>query len=377
MTTALRRTVVSLASDGDDHNGRGRPKDAEDVFTAVEEKELRLLFLGCEVLSPYGPYEHTAELFMDLIACAVSNTLRANHQRKVVLEVYGVSEVERHDYHLDQFPTEVDLRNCDGVILPGSFSSAYDEEKPWILALKDWIQNKLVAREIPTLGVCFGHQLYAQSFFGSSKDSGDNNCNKGLIGGGGGTAVKCPAGPQAGRKTTKLTLAGRAFLTAACRNGKNGENLQRNNDNANNKNITSLDLFYTHGDMVESLPSQGVSLGGNDKVPIQAALYFSTPVVDPDDAVDIILGKRGTLSGPKVIAVTFQAHPEFAALGKETKGNTTLHSTIRMMKDNGRLSEQDYRTAEVDAALSYMRVREQSLDAIISAGRLLGWFHPI
>mmetsp|Transcript_27607 Transcript_27607/g.58016 ORF Transcript_27607/g.58016 Transcript_27607/m.58016 type:complete len:140 (-) Transcript_27607:1652-2071(-) len=136
--------------------------------------------------------------------------------------------------------------------------------------------------------------------------------------------------------------------------------------------------------MVESLPSQCVSLGGNERVPIQAAIYFSTPVVNSDDIIRNTIhdnanncddkNKENTRSGPKVIAVTFQGHPEFASLGKGTKGDETLHGTMKLMKDKGNLSEQDFLAAEKDAASSVLRVREQSLNSIISAGRLLGWF---
>ena len=391
MTTTLRRTVLSSDNDGDCGT-----EDAKGAAITSEE-DIFLIFLGCEALPPYGPYDHTALLFLDLIACAVSDTLKSNHQCVVVLEVYAVSEepIGEQDCFA-RFPSDEDLTNCDGVIVPGSLSSAYDEEKPWILALKDWIQKNLVARSIPTLGVCFGHQMYAHSFAGSSNGSLDQPNNNGSVKiYGGGIAVQCPAGPQAGRKTTELTATGQAFLNAAYNPAEiDNYDAQHNvNENSNNNNSvgtncinTGLDLFYTHGDMVESLPSQGVSLGGNERVPIQAAIYFSAPVVKSDGIIrDIIRdnanandcddkNEKNTRSGPKVIAVTFQAHPEFASLGKGTKGDETLHDTMKLMKDKGNLSEQDFVTAEKDAASSVMRVREQSLKAMISAGRLLGWF---
>jgi GMP synthase-like glutamine amidotransferase len=374
-----------------------------------------LIFLGCEVLPPYGPCEHTAELFLDLIAAAASNCLRPNHQRKIVLDVFNVSPTtsqpnldDDDDEHIleTKFPTEKDLNIADGVILPGSFSSAYDEKKPWIVMLKDWIQTVLVAREIPTFGVCFGHQLYAHSFN-----------NKQLSGGHGGSAVKCPAGPQAGRRTTQLTIAGRVFWAASRKMKINHHgDITRERNIFNNKNnssnidkddvpelfkeptITTLDLFYTHGDMVESLPSRGVNLGGNDKVPIQAAVYFSTPLVDTEDILDVMLARdkdehdtqtnRINSSNPRVIAVTFQAHPEFASLlsssspkkgEKEmiiisSKGNITYRSILQLMKDNGDISEQDYQNAEKYSIIDYGRIRDQSVDTMISAGRLLNWF---
>jgi hypothetical protein len=248
--------------------------------------------------------------------------------------------------------------------------------------------------------------LYAHSFN-----------NKQFGGGRGGSAVKCPAGPQAGRRTTQLTIAGRAFWAANRKMKINHHgNITRERNIFNNKNnssnidkdyvpelfqkptITTLDLFYTHGDMVESLPSRGVNLGGNDKVSINAAVYFSTPLVDTEDILDLMLARdkdeddtqtnSNNSSNPRVVAVTFQAHPEFASLlsssspkkgEKEmiiisSKGNITYRNLLQLMKDNGDISEQDYQNAEKDSIIDYGRIREQSVDTMISAGRLLGWF---
>ena len=37
-----------------------------------------------------------------------------------------------------------------------------------------------------------------------------------------------------------------------------------------------MELLYTHGDMVQSLPEFAISLGGNANVPIEACAYFSS-----------------------------------------------------------------------------------------------------
>jgi hypothetical protein len=142
----LQRTAISINGycNRDDNN-----KGDDDAIIFEEEDELRLIFLGCEVSPPYGPCEHTAELFLDLIAAAASNCLRPNHQRKIVLDAFNVSpktsqpnlddDDDDDDEHIlgIKFPTEKDLNNADGVILPGSFSSSYDKKKPWIVMLKD------------------------------------------------------------------------------------------------------------------------------------------------------------------------------------------------------------------------------------------------
>mmetsp|Transcript_6085 Transcript_6085/g.12522 ORF Transcript_6085/g.12522 Transcript_6085/m.12522 type:complete len:325 (-) Transcript_6085:66-1040(-) len=317
-----RRTIVggsSGLSSHQAHNSNG------------ESAVLRLAFLGCEVRGPYGPHNHTAELFCDLICASYSRALAPNETRNIELELFAASG--------DCSALPDDVSKFDGVILPGSFSSAYQTDQKWILELRDYIQDVLVEKSVPTLGVCFGHQLYAHSF----KD---------------GNATKCPSGPQAGRKTTHLTSAGRSFLNVT------GEGTS--ND--------SLDLFYTHGDMVERLPSTGISLGGNDHVPIQAAIYFSSPPTD--DVVELLRTNNNNTNNPKVIAVTFQAHPEFCSSEDklESKGEQTFCKTVDLMNHNGDLSEQDHTAALSDAATSCKQVNRQSLDAMAAAGRLLGWF---
>lgn len=369
-----------------DHDGHRSSSDANVTSTNIPSRVLRLAFLGCEVLPPYGPYEHTAELFADLIAKAWSTSIsksssssglsdknKNNHQTQkptLVLEVFGVSKSSNST---DGF-TSIDLKDFDGVILPGSFSSAYDMDTPWIRALGEMIQTELVAKNIPTLGICFGHQLYAHSFSRTLLTAPNSGERKG------GIAVKCPAGPQAGKKTIKLTPSGRAFLSWANDDNENEARNDACNSNTdemttNNGSMYDLDLFYTHGDMVESLPSRGVSLGGNERVPIQAAVYFSYPLLAGE--AETILRETGNNeppSVPRVIAVTFQAHPEFACLGGQTKGGETLGKIVDLMRNNGDLGDNDYQAAVEDVRTSGESVNQQSLETMVAAGRLLGWF---
>lgn len=61
-----------------------------------------------------------------------------------------------HDFASDGSPP--DLQGVDGVVLAGSTAGVYEaDEHPWMAEQADWIRE-LVRQEIPTLGVCFGHQ---------------------------------------------------------------------------------------------------------------------------------------------------------------------------------------------------------------------------
>jgi GMP synthase (glutamine-hydrolysing) len=53
----------------------------------------------------------------------------------------------------------VPLSDADGVVLTGSTAGVYERgSRPWI-ADQEALVRDLVEREIPTLGVCFGHQV--------------------------------------------------------------------------------------------------------------------------------------------------------------------------------------------------------------------------
>lgn len=52
-----------------------------------------------------------------------------------------------------------DLEGVDGVVLTGSSASVYEvDDEPWIADQADLVRE-LVERRIPTLGICFGHQI--------------------------------------------------------------------------------------------------------------------------------------------------------------------------------------------------------------------------
>jgi GMP synthase-like glutamine amidotransferase len=80
-------------------------------------------------------------------------------------------DLENYDVYLEKFPTQSSLQNADGVIIGGSNASVYEDSNyPWIQKVEDIIQS-LYAMNKPTLGICFGSQLLAQSLGGEVKKS--------------------------------------------------------------------------------------------------------------------------------------------------------------------------------------------------------------
>ncbi len=58
----------------------------------------------------------------------------------------------------------------DGVVVSGSRASVYWEE-PWIEETRTWLQEAL-RREIPALGICWGHQILADALGGTVEPMG-------------------------------------------------------------------------------------------------------------------------------------------------------------------------------------------------------------
>jgi GMP synthase (glutamine-hydrolysing) len=76
------------------------------------------------------------------------------------LSVFGVSE--------GRLPEGYDF---DGVVVSGSRSSVYDDE-PWIEATREWVRGA-IEHDLPALGICWGHQLLADTLGGTVEPMGE------------------------------------------------------------------------------------------------------------------------------------------------------------------------------------------------------------
>ena len=66
----------------------------------------------------------------------------------------------------------VPLEDADGVVLTGSTAGVYEaDHHPWITE-QEALARELVAAEVPTLGVCFGHQLVNDALGGRVEHRG-------------------------------------------------------------------------------------------------------------------------------------------------------------------------------------------------------------
>lgn len=109
--------------------------------------DLRIGILECDHVDNdlRDKYDDYHEMFADLV-----------HAQDSTIE-FSV-----YDLINDHFP--VDLSACDAYIISGSRYGVY-EDIPWIHKAKELVV-KLYEAKIPTIGICFGHQLIAESLGG-------------------------------------------------------------------------------------------------------------------------------------------------------------------------------------------------------------------
>jgi GMP synthase-like glutamine amidotransferase len=300
-------------------------------------RALNFAMLGCESQPPYGPLEHTANLFLHLVGQAALGSQNEQSRWKIGIHVYNA---QAQEYPQD----DAEWNSYDGILIPGSFSAAYDTQQPWIARLLDVIQQEIVTAQRPTLAICFGHQVMAHSF--RPNGSGNN----------GGRAIPTPSGPRAGRYAMPLTVAGTKLWLQG-----------------NNVDTSCTHMYFTHGDMVEQLPQTAVTLGGTDQIPVQAAAYFAAPH-DVEVWSNPSTSLAAALACCRPFAITLQAHPEYAAAGLDLGVNGTLFPCLESMTQRGGISQERQQKAMDDALSNFTQVQRDSIESIAAVGRILGWF---
>jgi len=391
---------------------------------------LNLMMICCEEQAPYGPAADTANMFLDLLGAAyeryhsictlVNQTSPAataeekpnstQQQQQQYSKDYTIRITVYHAQSMD-YPKTTQAWNCyHGIIIPGSFSTAYDTHIEWIHRLMTVIQDEIHANRRKTLGVCFGHQCFAHSFgfldddFRQRNNNNNNNqnsienartcCNRG------GEAAKCSIGPIAGRKSFPLTAEGKFLF---------GNTASSSSNHSDNNNISSLDenkttihqlprdacleMLYTRGDMVQSLPSVGIALCGDEELANEACAYFASeedllqfrihvtkqqPTEDSQLATSlrdgIVSRKRMSNDGKIALpyAITLQAHPEF--MSPTTGCKETFINCVDAMVGHGAICHDSPKLALEEANLYHDTLLRDSLDAAVSTGVILGWF---
>lgn len=90
---------------------------------------------------------------------------------------YHVEEVRRHlpDHRVYEYPDEggePSLNGVDGVVISGSTAGVYEaDQRPWIDDQRGFVR-RLLEEEVPTLGVCFGHQIANDALGGTVEHRG-------------------------------------------------------------------------------------------------------------------------------------------------------------------------------------------------------------
>ena len=147
----------------------------------------------------------------------------------------------------------------EAVLVTGSPHGVYDPV-PWIAPLKSFMR-RCAAREVPQVGICFGHQLMAEAF--------------------GGRAAKAPQGWGIGRHSYRVALSD-GFMAGHC--GRD------------------VHMAVSHQDQVLEKPEVAEVLLASDFTPYAALAYRHAPAISfqghpefaPDFADALIRSRRGT-----------------------------------------------------------------------------------
>lgn len=83
------------------------------------------------------------------------------------LKTATIIDMDVYDVTLEEYPTDYD--QYDGFVITGSKATTF-ERLPWIVTLEQKI-HQIVASNKKIVGICFGHQMLAQSFGGAVRRS--------------------------------------------------------------------------------------------------------------------------------------------------------------------------------------------------------------
>ena len=127
------------------------------------------------------------------------------------------------------------IPNCDGIFLLGSASSVYDAT-PWkkslIQSLKEAFRNK-----VPTLGICYGHQLIAHIF-----------------------------GAEVG------------FIFEDKKKLKGSRSIELATDFGNISKSSRLELVISHREEVKNIPEDFERLAHSDEIAVEALKHKELPI---------------------------------------------------------------------------------------------------
>jgi len=79
------------------------------------------------------------------------------------------STIEYRRYDVQKGKLPIDLGECDAYLITGSKTGVYDDQ-PWIAPFKLFIQDAY-GQSVKLIGLCFGHQILADSLGGKAEKS--------------------------------------------------------------------------------------------------------------------------------------------------------------------------------------------------------------